>query len=65
MSGSAWQDRILQPDTAVEQMKQKAALRALEDVRDGMKLGIGTGSTARYFVDGLGAQVAEGLNVVT
>lgn len=64
MSGSNWQDRILQPDTAVEQMKQKAALRALEEVRGGMKLGLGTGSTARYFVDGLGAQVAEGLDVV-
>jgi ribose 5-phosphate isomerase A len=61
---SNWQDRILQPDTAVEQMKQKAALRALEEVRDGMKLGLGTGSTARYFVDGLGAQVADGLEVV-
>ncbi|MCH1486640.1 MAG: ribose-5-phosphate isomerase RpiA [Alphaproteobacteria bacterium] len=61
---SNWQDRILQPDTAVEQMKQKAALRALEEVRDGMKLGLGTGSTARYFVDGLGAQVAGGLEVV-
>ncbi len=61
---SNWQDRILQPDTAVEQMKQKAALRALEEVRDGMKLGLGTGSTARYFVDGLGAQVADGLGVV-
>ena len=61
---SNWQDRILQPDTAVEQMKQKAALRALEEVRDGMKLGLGTGSTARYFVDGLGAQVANGLEVV-
>lgn len=60
---SNWQDRILQPDTAVEQMKQKAALRALEEVRDGMKLGLGTGSTARYFVDGLGAQVADGLEV--
>lgn len=57
----SWQERILQPDTAVEQMKQKAALRALEEVRDGMKLGLGTGSTARYFVDGLGAMVAEGL----
>jgi ribose 5-phosphate isomerase A len=45
-------------------MKQKAALRALEEVRDGMKLGLGTGSTARYFVDGLGAQVADGLEVV-
>jgi ribose 5-phosphate isomerase A len=61
---SNWQDRILQPNTAVEQMKQKAALRALEEVRDGMKLGLGTGSTARYFVDGLGAQVADGLEVV-
>jgi ribose 5-phosphate isomerase A len=36
----------------------------LEEVRDGMKLGLGTGSTARYFVDGLGAQVADGLEVV-
>ena len=61
---SNWQDRILQPDTAVEQMKQIAALRALEEVRDGMKLGLGTGSTARYFVDGLGAQVTGGLEVV-
>ena len=61
---SNWQDRILQPDTAVEQMKQIAALRALEEVRDGMKLGLGTGSTARYFVDGLGAQVTDGLEVV-
>ncbi|MBL6641537.1 MAG: ribose-5-phosphate isomerase RpiA [PS1 clade bacterium] len=61
---SNWQDRILHPDTAVEQIKQKAALRALEEVRDGMMLGLGTGSTARYFVDGLGAQVADGLEVV-
>lgn len=60
----SWKIRILQPETAVEKMKQKAALRALEEVRDGMKLGLGTGSTARYFVDGLGAQVAEGLAVV-
>jgi ribose 5-phosphate isomerase A len=65
MTGSSnWQDRILQPETAVEQMKQKAALRALESVESGMKLGLGTGSTARYFVDGLGAKVAEGLEVV-
>jgi len=57
----SWQDRILQPDSHVEQMKQKAALRALEEVEDGMKLGLGTGSTARYLVDGLGAKIAEGL----
>jgi ribose 5-phosphate isomerase A len=65
MSGSSdWQDRILQPDSAVEQMKQKAALRALEAVESGMKLGLGTGSTARYFVDGLGAKIVDGLDVV-
>ena len=58
----SWQDRILQPDTAVEQMKQKAALRALETIESGMKLGLGTGSTARYFVDGLGAKLTDGLS---
>ena len=57
----SWQDRLLQPDSHVEQMKQKAALRALEEVQDGMKLGLGTGSTARYLVDGLGAKIAVGL----
>ncbi|HCQ82785.1 MAG TPA: ribose 5-phosphate isomerase A [Rhodobiaceae bacterium] len=55
---------LLQPTDPIEIMKQKAALRALERVRDGMKLGLGTGSTARYFVDGLGQKVAEGLDVV-
>ena len=58
----SWQDRILQPDTAVEHMKQKAALRALEFVESGMKLGLGTGSTARFFVDGLGAKLIDGLS---
>lgn len=60
----SWQDRILKPDNPVEQMKQKAALRALEFVESGMKLGLGTGSTARYFVDGLGAKLADGLDVI-
>ena len=56
------QDKILQPDNPVEQMKQKAALRALEFVESGMKLGLGTGSTARFFVDGLGAKLTDGLS---
>ena len=64
MSGESWRQRLLSPEDSVEIMKQKAALRALEQVRSGMKLGLGTGSTARYFVDGVGAQVAEGLEVV-
>ena len=58
----SWQDRILQPDNPVEQMKQKAALRALEFVESGMMLGLGTGSTARFFVDGLGAKLTDGLS---
>ena len=58
----SWQDRILQPDNPVEQMKQKAALRALEFVESGMRLGLGTGSTARFFVDGLGAKLTDGLS---
>ena len=47
-----------------EEMKKKAALKALENLRSGMKLGLGTGSTARYFVDGLGALVRDGLDVI-
>ena len=36
----------------------------MEHVRDGMRLGLGTGSTAAHFVRALGAAVAEGLNVI-
>ena len=45
-------------------LKREAAARALESVRDGMKLGLGTGSTARHFVDLLGERVRAGLEVV-
>lgn len=50
-------------EASQEVMKQKAALRALEAVKDGMKLGLGTGSTVKYFVEGLGEKVAAGLKV--
>jgi ribose 5-phosphate isomerase A len=45
-------------------LKRQAAARALEHVRDGMKLGLGTGSTARHFVELLGERVSAGLNIV-
>lgn len=45
-------------------LKQRAAERALEYVRPGMKLGLGTGSTAAKFVDLLGARVGDGLDVL-
>jgi ribose 5-phosphate isomerase A len=48
----------------MEDLKRQAAARALQDVRDGMKLGLGTGSTARHFVDLLGEKVRAGLRVV-
>lgn len=48
----------------VEAQKRAAAARALELVRPGMRIGLGTGSTARYFVDLLGERVRAGLDVV-
>jgi ribose 5-phosphate isomerase A len=48
----------------VEGQKRAAAARALEFVRPGMRLGLGTGSTAAYFVELLGERVRAGLDVV-
>jgi ribose 5-phosphate isomerase A len=49
--------------TEVERQKQAAAERALELIRPGTIIGLGTGSTARYFIDGLARKVREGLKV--
>ncbi len=43
--------------------KQQAAERALAYLADGMKLGLGTGSTAVKFVDLVGARVRQGLKL--
>jgi len=48
----------------MDALKRQAAARALEEVRDGMRLGLGTGSTAKHFVELLGERVRAGLNVV-
>src|ERR1700735_3000642 len=45
-------------------LKRQAAARALEFVQDGMKLGLGTGSTAKHFVELLGKRVLGGLKVI-
>ena len=47
-----------------DELKRAAALRAIEEVEDGMVVGLGTGSTASFVVEGLGARVAGGLRVV-
>lgn len=44
--------------------KRAAADAALAHVTHGMRLGLGTGSTAAHFVDLLGARVREGLEVI-
>ncbi|MBA4026834.1 MAG: ribose 5-phosphate isomerase A [Cyanobacteria bacterium DS3.002] len=46
-----------------EQEKFLAAKRSVELVKDGMRVGLGTGSTAAYAVKCLGERVREGLNI--
>ena len=47
-----------------DQQKRAAAARAVEFVRPGMRLGLGTGSTAKHLVDLLGERVRGGLDIV-
>ncbi|MFD1252692.1 Ribose-5-phosphate isomerase A [Devosia equisanguinis] len=47
-----------------EALKREAAAQALTEVRSGMRLGLGTGSTAKHFVELLGEKVASGLDVI-
>jgi ribose 5-phosphate isomerase A len=44
-------------------LKRAAAARALDFVTDGMKLGLGTGSTAEAFLELLGERVRRGLRI--
>ncbi len=48
----------------IDSQKRAAAARALEFVEPGMRLGLGTGSTARHFVELLAERVRAGLRVV-
>nr|WP_272884905.1 ribose-5-phosphate isomerase RpiA [Candidatus Rhodoblastus alkanivorans] len=45
-------------------MKRQAAEQAAALVRSGMKLGLGTGSTAAHFVDCIGEKARAGLDVI-
>lgn len=51
------------PDLTVpdlEALKKQAALKALEHVESGMLIGLGTGSTAKYVIEGVGERLASG-----
>ena len=47
-----------------EDLKRAAAAAALQEVQSGMRVGLGSGSTAREFVDLVGARVREGLSII-
>jgi ribose 5-phosphate isomerase A len=49
---------------STDSYKRAAALRAIEFVRAGMRLGLGTGSTAEYFIALLAERVRAGLDVI-
>jgi ribose 5-phosphate isomerase A len=48
----------------IDAQKRAAAARAVEFVRPGMRLGLGTGSTAKPFVELLAERVRTGLDVI-
>ncbi|HKD25034.1 MAG TPA: ribose-5-phosphate isomerase RpiA [Xanthobacteraceae bacterium] len=50
--------------TNLEDRKRAASARAVEFVQPGMRIGLGSGSTARHFVQLLGARVRDGLSVI-
>lgn len=47
----------------IEQEKQRAALASLKYIKNGMRVGLGTGSTARYLIDELGVLCKNGLDI--
>lgn len=50
--------------TSQDELKRRAAERAIELIEPGMKLGLGTGSTAAYFIELLGLRASKGLDIV-
>ncbi|MGL4610880.1 MAG: ribose 5-phosphate isomerase A, partial [Trueperaceae bacterium] len=44
----------------IELLKKQAALQALRHVKSGMTIGLGSGSTATYFIAALGEKLGAG-----
>jgi ribose 5-phosphate isomerase A len=47
----------------MDELKKQAAIAALDAVKNGMIVGLGTGSTAAHFIRELGVRVKQGLRV--
>jgi ribose 5-phosphate isomerase A len=55
----------MQPTPAQDEAKKAAAAQAIESfLKDGMTIGLGSGTTSRWFVRILGERVAKGLQVI-
>jgi ribose 5-phosphate isomerase A len=50
--------------TKQDQLKAAAAETAAAQLRDGMIVGLGTGSTAAFAIDAIGRRVVEGLRII-
>src|SRR5687768_16987628 len=48
---------------ARQQAKQAAARMAVSFIQEGMLVGLGTGSTAEYFIEALGERCRQGLQI--
>lgn len=53
----------MRPEESVQRQKRAAAERAARLVEDGMVVGLGTGSTADYFIEALGARLGTNLRI--
>src|SRR5262249_25321146 len=69
--GSGGLDRSAAPDyspvmaeSGMDGLKRAAAAQAVSYVETGMKLGLGTGSTAEIFLELLAERIREGLTIV-
>src|SRR5438105_722439 len=47
-----------------DELKKQAALAALDEIRSGMVVGLGSGSTATHFIRGLGEKLRTGMKIV-
>ncbi|MEK7300395.1 MAG: ribose 5-phosphate isomerase A, partial [Nitrospirota bacterium] len=47
----------------LDRLKKAAALEAVEFIRDGMIVGLGTGSTAKHMIVALGEKVRAGMRL--
>ena len=54
---------MISKEHEMSNLKEQVGIKAAEFVTDGMVVGLGTGSTAYYFVKEIGRRVAEPLTI--